>query len=257
MRTSRSRICSLGRSPLRRDRGPAARPGDRLRDGLRRRRTHRPAADGMGRDAAHRTPISNGVICRASTPSSPACGRGTRATRSSASGARVSRPTCSRGHAARAVQHRRAGSRRKDGLQPLHHRPRPRDRGRGAGAIRSRRIRCSRRPIRSRPPTSTGGCRSAGLYFATAWDSTIYRAPLACNDPGEPPRSGGLIYTTLGDGLFIYTGYAFFRQLPACVPGAYRLFANLVSAEKAKVRNVDPGIPSHLKPSKKPAASGR
>jgi LmbE family N-acetylglucosaminyl deacetylase len=107
------------------------------------------------------------------------------------------------------------------------------------------------------PADFDGWVQERGLYFATAWDSTIYRAPLACNDPGEPPRSGGLIYTTLGDGLFIYTGYAFFRQLPACVPGAYRLFANLVSAEKAKVRNVDPGIPSHLKPSKKPAASGR
>jgi hypothetical protein len=48
-------------------------------------------------------------------------------------------------------------------------------------------------------------------------------------DPGEPARRGSLIVARHGKGAFIYTGLAFFRQLPAGVPGAYRLFANLLS----------------------------
>jgi hypothetical protein len=78
-----------------------------------------------------------------------------------------------------------------------------------------------------------GWVQERGLYFAGRRDSTAYRSVLSCNDPGEPPRDGGLITMSTGKGLFLYTGYAFFRQLPACVPGAYRLFANLVSAEAA------------------------
>jgi hypothetical protein len=78
-----------------------------------------------------------------------------------------------------------------------------------------------------------GWVQERGLYFATAWDSSAFIAPLSCNDPGEPPRDGGLIYRRHGDGYMVYTGYAFFRQLPAGVPGAYRLFANLVSLEPA------------------------
>ena len=53
---------------------------------------------------------------------------------------------------------------------------------------------------------------------------------LAAADPGEAPAAGGLLWARHGKGIFIYTGYAFFRQLPAGVPGAYRLFVNLVSA---------------------------
>lgn len=68
-----------------------------------------------------------------------------------------------------------------------------------------------------------------GLYFADSWDSH-YEAVLACNDPGEPPKAGGLLYAKYGKGVFIYTGYSFFRELPAGVPGAYRLFVNLISA---------------------------
>jgi LmbE family N-acetylglucosaminyl deacetylase len=81
-----------------------------------------------------------------------------------------------------------------------------------------------------------GWVQERGLYFASAWDSTTFRSVLSSNDPSEPPRDGGLLYTPVGDGLFIYTGYSFFRQLPACVPGAYRLFANLVSAEAPRPR---------------------
>jgi hypothetical protein len=52
------------------------------------------------------------------------------------------------------------------------------------------------------------------------------------NDPGEPPHKGSLLAVRYGKGGFVYTGLAFFRQLPAGVPGAWRLFANLVSATR-------------------------
>ena len=63
------------------------------------------------------------------------------------------------------------------------------------------------------------------------WDEK-YEAVLTCHDPGEPDRKGGLLYARYGKGVFIYTGYSWFRQLPAGVPGAFRLFANLISAGK-------------------------
>ena len=72
-----------------------------------------------------------------------------------------------------------------------------------------------------------------GLYFMDEWDER-YQAPLASNDPGEPPQKGGLLYAPHGKGVYIFTGYSWFRQLPAGVPGAYRIFANLVSAGKAR-----------------------
>ncbi|MBI3817091.1 MAG: PIG-L family deacetylase [Planctomycetes bacterium] len=61
-----------------------------------------------------------------------------------------------------------------------------------------------------------------------------YEAVLGMNDPGESEKTGSLIYAKHGKGIFIYTGLAFFRQLPAGVGGAYRLFANLVSARGEK-----------------------
>ena len=67
-----------------------------------------------------------------------------------------------------------------------------------------------------------------GLYFASAWDPR-YDTLLTSHDPGEPPLAGGLLYARYGRGAFVYTGYSFFRQLPAGVPGAFRLFANLLS----------------------------
>ena len=69
-----------------------------------------------------------------------------------------------------------------------------------------------------------------GLYFMSDWDER-YQPLLACNDPDEPARRGGLLYTRHGKGVYIFTGYSWFRQLPAGVPGAYRLFANLLSAK--------------------------
>ncbi len=67
-----------------------------------------------------------------------------------------------------------------------------------------------------------------GLYFPNEWDDR-YAAILSSNDPGEPPRNGGLLVAEYGEGHFIYTGYSWFRELPAGVPGAYRVFANLIS----------------------------
>jgi hypothetical protein len=73
-----------------------------------------------------------------------------------------------------------------------------------------------------------GWVQERGLYFADKWDSH-YQAPLSLHDPGEPARRGALLIAHFGKGRFVYTGLAFFRQLPAGVAGAYRLFANLIS----------------------------
>ncbi len=67
-----------------------------------------------------------------------------------------------------------------------------------------------------------------GLYFPNKWDAA-YTPILSSHDPGEPNRDGGLLYCKYGKGYFIYTGYSWFRQLPAGVPGAYRIFANMLS----------------------------
>ena len=79
-----------------------------------------------------------------------------------------------------------------------------------------------------------GWVQERGIYFAEM-PSAGYRAVLGMRDPGEDAdMSGSLIVGEHGKGRFIYTGLAFFRQLPAGVPGAYRLFANLVSNPNAK-----------------------
>ena len=67
-----------------------------------------------------------------------------------------------------------------------------------------------------------------GLYFAQEWDEQ-YQPVFASNDPGEDVQKGSLLYTNYGEGKFIYTGLSFFRELPAGVTGAYRLFVNLIS----------------------------
>ena len=84
-------------------------------------------------------------------------------------------------------------------------------------------------PNRIGPADFDGWVQERGLYFASPFDKG-YDAPLSSHDPGEPARDGGLLYARHGKGTFIYAAYAFFRQLPAGVPGAWRLFANLVSA---------------------------
>ncbi|MBW7887086.1 MAG: PIG-L family deacetylase [Bacteroidetes bacterium] len=70
-----------------------------------------------------------------------------------------------------------------------------------------------------------------GLYFASQWDKN-YSPVFSCADPNEKSSEGSLLYTKYGKGYFVFTGLAFFRQLPAGVEGAYRLFANLLSIGK-------------------------
>ena len=70
-----------------------------------------------------------------------------------------------------------------------------------------------------------------GLYFPSEWDEK-YTAILSSNDPGEPARNGGLLVAEYGEGHYIYTGYSWFRELPAGVPGAFRMFANMLSIGK-------------------------
>ena len=74
-----------------------------------------------------------------------------------------------------------------------------------------------------------GWVQERGLYFMDQWDNN-FKPLLASHDPGESPQKGGLLRAQYGKGTYIYTGYAFFRQLPAGVPGAIRLYVNLLSA---------------------------
>lgn len=89
-------------------------------------------------------------------------------------------------------------------------------------------------PLLNRPNKITqddfkGWVQERGLYYWTQFDPK-YTPLLAMNDPGEPDLNGALVYTRYGKGIYIYTGIAFFRQIPEGVPGAYRLFVNLISA---------------------------
>jgi LmbE family N-acetylglucosaminyl deacetylase len=74
-----------------------------------------------------------------------------------------------------------------------------------------------------------GWVQERGLYFMSQWDSH-FQPLLESHDPGESPQQGGILMARYGKGIYIYSGYAFFRQLPAGVPGAVRLFVNLMSA---------------------------
>ncbi|MGC2508343.1 MAG: PIG-L family deacetylase [Candidatus Acidiferrales bacterium] len=73
-----------------------------------------------------------------------------------------------------------------------------------------------------------GWVQERGIYFWGTWDPR-YHPVLGFTDTGEAEADGGLIYARDGKGLYIYTGISFFRELPAGVPGAYRLFVNLIS----------------------------
>jgi hypothetical protein len=76
-----------------------------------------------------------------------------------------------------------------------------------------------------------GWVQERGIYFPDQWDQH-FTPILACHDPGESPLKGGLLVAQYGKGYFVYTGLVFFRELPAGVPGSYRLFANLISLGK-------------------------
>ncbi len=73
-----------------------------------------------------------------------------------------------------------------------------------------------------------GWVQERGLYFADTWNAA-YTPLLEMGDPGETPLQGGLLIAKHGRGTYVYTGLAFFRQFPDGVPGAYRLFANLLA----------------------------
>ncbi|NUQ01492.1 MAG: hypothetical protein HUU35_16735, partial [Armatimonadetes bacterium] len=88
-------------------------------------------------------------------------------------------------------------------------------------------------PLLSRPnclgeADFAGWVQERGLYFWDRWDAG-YTPLLTTADPGEPPQEGGLLVAPLGQGHYVYCGYALFRQLPAGVPGAWRLLANLLA----------------------------
>lgn len=74
-----------------------------------------------------------------------------------------------------------------------------------------------------------GWVQERGLYFMDHWDDR-FTPLLSCHDPGEPAQKGGLLKARYGKGLYIYNAYAFFRQLPAGVLGAVRLYVNLLAA---------------------------
>jgi LmbE family N-acetylglucosaminyl deacetylase len=87
-------------------------------------------------------------------------------------------------------------------------------------------------PILSQPNTISerdfeGWVQERGLYFPGNWDEK-YTTPLTMQDPGENPTQGSLLHTTYGKGTYTYSGISWFRQLPAGVPGAIKIFVNLI-----------------------------
>ncbi|TRX51293.1 PIG-L family deacetylase [Fulvivirga sp. M361] len=85
-----------------------------------------------------------------------------------------------------------------------------------------------------------GWVQERGLYFPGEWDER-YEAILSSNDTGEDARDGGLLVTKYGEGYYIYSGYSWFRELPAGVPGAFRLFVNMVSLGNEKPEQIKYG----------------
>jgi hypothetical protein len=77
-----------------------------------------------------------------------------------------------------------------------------------------------------------GWIQERGLDFAVEWDPR-YMPVIEAHDPGDKPMLGGELYTRYGKGAYVFSAFSWFRELPAGVPGAYRLFANMLSAGKA------------------------
>jgi len=91
------------------------------------------------------------------------------------------------------------------------------------------------RPNRIGAEDWEGWVQERGLYFARTWDAA-YQPLLETHDPDEAPLEGGLLVAAVGKGTYVYTGLSFFRQLPAGVPGAFRLFANLLALRAPRAR---------------------
>ena len=81
-----------------------------------------------------------------------------------------------------------------------------------------------------------GWVQERGLYFPNEWDAA-FTPILSMKDQGESEKKGSLLIAPHGKGNYIYTGLSFFRELPAGVSGAYKLFANMLSVGKEKVEN--------------------
>jgi hypothetical protein len=80
-----------------------------------------------------------------------------------------------------------------------------------------------------------GWIQERDLYNFVTFDKQ-YIPLLESHDAGEQPNNGGLVFAHVGKGTYVYTSYSWFRQLPAGVPGAYRIFANLLSLSKAPAK---------------------
>lgn len=90
-------------------------------------------------------------------------------------------------------------------------------------------------PNEIRPEDWSGWIHDRGLYFFGEWDPR-YVPVVACNDPGEDPQAGGLMVAGYGRGTYAYAAYSLFRQVPAGVPGAVRLLANLLALPEARIK---------------------
>jgi hypothetical protein len=86
-------------------------------------------------------------------------------------------------------------------------------------------------PNRITPSDFKGWVEERGSKWMHSWDPH-YEALLEAHDAGQAPQKGGLLYARFGKGVYIYSAWAFYRELPAGVPGAYRLFANMISLAK-------------------------
>ncbi len=106
------------------------------------------------------------------------------------------------------------------------------------------------KPNKITPQDFNGWIQERGLYFWSQFDAK-YIPLLSMNDPGEPDLNGGLVYTHYGQGTYIYTGLAFFRQLPEGVSGAYRLFINLLSVSRETGRNPAQALKASTAPNNK------
>ena len=86
-------------------------------------------------------------------------------------------------------------------------------------------------PNRISPQDFTGWVQEQGLYYPEKWDPH-YQTVISSHDPGETPKESAILVADYGKGHYIYTGLSLFRELPAGVPGAYRILTNMVSLGK-------------------------
>ena len=93
-------------------------------------------------------------------------------------------------------------------------------------------------PNKITPKDFEGWTQERGLYFPSEW-SNEFTPLLSMHDKGETPKKGSLLVAKHGKGYYIYTGLSFFREFPAGVSGAYRIFANMLSIGKDNISTSD------------------